>query len=64
MASTEYEVPLTSIGAKMAMAKSKYGDNPFTTRIIDNISTIPLRMIDERITDHPDNPPEDDGPQI
>lgn len=49
------EVPLTSVGAKMASANSANSvgkDKPFTTRIIDNVSPIDDRMADERITDH------------
>ena len=52
MASTEYEVPLTSIGAKMALENTLYGDNPHTTRIIDNMSPVGNRMTDERVSDH------------
>lgn len=49
---SERKVPLTSVGALLAMAKCYYEGNPFTTRIIDNIVFIANRRTDERISDH------------
>ena len=52
MGNEGYEVPLTSVGAKLARGKVVGGDEPYTTRIIDNIVIqINDRMPDERITD-------------
>lgn len=52
MGNEGYEVPLTSVGAKLASDKILNGDEPYTTRIIDNMAIqIDDRMPDERITD-------------